>query len=979
MASRITVAATVDDARAAHYLRTIHSLFPTAGITGVSVAQSYIFDAKLSAAERKRVAERLTSPLTERSSTRSVIAPAKYAYAIEIGFHPGVTDNVAKTVRQMAEDTIRRTLKSGEDVYTSVYIFLCGTVEERDLVSIARELHNPLIERASVFAYGEEFPVTVPKVVLHEHQAVDRVDISVGDDELARIGKQGIANHDGTRRGPLALSLNTMRTIQKYFATKKRNPTDIELESLAQTWSEHCKHTIFADPLDEVEEGIYRRYIKGATKAIRKTKGKSDFCVSVFTDNAGGIIFDDKYLVTHKVETHNSPSALDPYGGAITGIVGVNRDSLGFGLGAKPIANVYGFCVGDPKDTAPLYRDEARTQPLLSSRRILEGVVKGINAGGNQSGIPTPLGFVAVDQSYRGKPLVFAGTVGLIPRRVAGRRMYEKKARPGDYVVVAGGRVGLDGIHGATFSSEALASGSPATAVQIGDAITQKKLSDAIVREARDRGLYSSVTDNGAGGISCSVAEMAKECGGCVVELDAVPLKYPGLAPWQIWISESQERMTFSVPKRKWKDLKKLFERHDVEARVIGQFTDSGRCVVKFKKRTIMDLGMEFLHDGRPVERQISKKPVRTLTEPSRKARAVPLRASLLNVLKSPNVGSIAFISQQYDHEVQALSVTKPLEGKGRVNTDAGVIQPLPDSSRGVVLSHGYAPWYSAIDTYAMAAAAIDTAVRNAVAAGASLDHLAILDNFCWSTSNSPERLYELKRAAKACYEIAIAYGTPYVSGKDSMFNDFRGYTKRGEKVHIAALPTLLVSAISVVPDVSKAVTIDLKAEGDGVYVIGETHDELGASEYFATLGGATGASAPRVRAKKNLKAYKALATSIERGIVSSVISVGRGGLGAALSKAVVAGQIGASVDVRTLPGTASSADSVLFSESQGRFVVSVREGQEKQFERALRGVAHAKIGTVGGSHLKITLPKETLKLPVSALASAYRKPFKDW
>ena len=330
--------------------------------------------------------------------------------------------------------------------------------------------------------------------------------------------------------------------------------------------------------------------------------------MSVFKDNSGGIVFDDQYIVTHQVETHNSPSALDPFGGSITGIVGVNRDALGFGLGARPIANVYGFCVGDPEETSVLYRDKALTQPLLPARRILEGVIKGINHGGNQSGIPTPLGFVAVDPRYRGKPLVFAGTVGLIPRKMHGKKMSEKRARVGDYIVMTGGHVGLDGIHGATFSSEVLAEGSPATAVQIGDPITQKKMSDAIVREARDAGLYSSITDNGAGGISCSVAEMAKECGGCVVDLEKVPLKYPGLAPWQIWISESQERMTLAVPPRSWRALKKIFDRHGVEASVIGSFTSAKRCVVRYRGKRIMDIEMKFLHDGRPVTIQKSTK-----------------------------------------------------------------------------------------------------------------------------------------------------------------------------------------------------------------------------------------------------------------------------------------------------------------------------------------------------------------------------------
>lgn len=977
MAARISVTSKVADARAKHILRTLQARFPQAGLTDVMTASVYTIDAKLSDAQVQKIARRLTHPVMEESTIGEVPTPAGYRFAIEIGFLPGVTDNVGRTAREGVEDSIGKKLADQEHVYTSTVLFLFGDLAKSVVEEMALELYNPLIERASIVERGKAIPLIVPEVTLHERATADEVDLEVSDEELAKIGKQGIINADGTRRGPLALSLRAMRVIRDHYRKQKRNPTDIELESLAQTWSEHCKHSIFADPLDEVQEGIYKRYIKGATQKIRKQKGKKDFCVSVFKDNSGGIVFDEKYLVTHKVETHNSPSALDPFGGAITGIVGVNRDCLGFGLGAKPIANVYGFCVGEPTDTSVLYRDQALTQPLLPPRRILEGVVRGINHGGNQSGIPTPLGFVAVDPRYRGKPLVFAGTVGLMPKTLKGKKLYEKKAKKGDLIVHVGGRVGMDGIHGATFSSESLSSGSPATAVQIGDPITQKKLSDAIIREARDRALYNSITDNGAGGISCSVAEMAKECGGAVVQIDKVPLKYPGLSPWQIWISESQERMTLAVPKKNWSALKKIFDRHDVEATVIGEFTGSGKCVVKNKSKVIMDMDMEFLHEGRPIEIQKGKKIVRKNPEP--KAARGSLESSLLQLFSRPNIASTSFIAEQYDHEVQGTSVVKPLHGRGRVTADAGVIQPLPHSQKGIVLSHGYLPWYSDIDTYAMAAASIDTAVRNAICAGASRDYLAILDNFCWSSSNTPERLYELKKSAEAVYDTAVAYGTPYISGKDSMFNDFRGFTEAGQPIHVAAPPTLLISAIGVIDDVSRAQTIDFKMPGDVVYLLGETHDELGGSEYFSMHGG-IGKNVPTVDTKKNTKTYDALARAIKSGLVASATPVGRGGFAAALGRAAIAAQIGAEVDLRKIAGSAKKAESVLFSESQGRVLVSVRPDAVKVFEKACKAIALSRIGTVTEkTELNIALPKETVVTSVRDLTSAYRAPFKDW
>ncbi|PIR84014.1 phosphoribosylformylglycinamidine synthase subunit PurL [Candidatus Kaiserbacteria bacterium CG10_big_fil_rev_8_21_14_0_10_51_14] len=984
MATRILIFSKIPDARAHSYLHTLRARFPESGLKAASLIQVYTIDAKLSDTEVVAAADRLTNPVTETYSIGDV--RSLHPFAIEIGFLPGVTDNVGKTARETIEDAIGREFAGEENVYSSRILFLDGRPTLVDLQDIANELHNPLIERVTICVEPQKIPLVVPRVSLHETVRSDEVDLAVNDEELIKIGKEGIQNPDDTRRGPLSLSLRALKTVRDHFQKLGRNPTDVELESLAQTWSEHCKHTIFADPMDEIKDGIYRHYIKGATEKIRKQKGKKDFCVSVFKDNSGAITFDTEYLVTHKVETHNAPSALDPFGGSVTAIVGVNRDCLGFGLGAKPIANTYGFFVANPEDKTKLFRDPSTAlragkerQPLLPARRILEGVIHGINAGGNQSGIPTPLGCVAVDPSFRGKPLVFGGTVGLIPRKNGKVKLYEKKAKAGDYIVMIGGRVGLDGIHGATFSSESLSAGSPATAVQIGDPITQKKFSDALIREARDSGLYSSITDDGAGGLSGSVGEMAKESGGCDVDLDSVPLKYPGLAAWQIWVSESQERMTLAVPQKNWAALKKIFDRHDVEATKIGTFTNSGRCIVRAKGKVVMDMKLAFLHDGRPIEKQKTKNPKRTFSEVPKSVQDKDLGKTILEILGRPNIGSLSFISQQYDHEVQGTSVTKPLQGRGRVNADAAVLKPVPDSPRGTVLSHGYCPWYSQIDTYAMAAASIDTAIRNAICAGASRDYLAILDNFCWSSSEKPERLWELKQAAKACYDTAVAYGTPFISGKDSMFNDFRGFDARGKSVHIAALPTLLISALGIIPDVEKAMTLDFKRVGDLVYLLGETHDELGGSEYYALLN-QVGKNVPKVDAKKNAKAYDALSKAIQNNLVASAISVGRGGLAAALAKSAIGGKLGAEINLRKIPGKAKEADAILFSESQGRMLVTVRRGAQKEFEKNFKGIAFTHIGeVVQEPSLAVTLPRTKVDVSLSALTESYRSFFKHW
>ena len=956
MANRIEVTQTVSDTRAEVKKKELDSIGFSGKVDDVQIVDIYTVEGDLPKVDLDRVRDMLVNPVFQEGRVNDSFKP-RFDYVVEIGFLPGVTDNVGNTVREGISDLLKREL-NGQIAYSSQLMFLSGNLTREDAQRIGESLANPLIQRIQVKGYDEFIAsdgmgVTVPRVRISEKPGAGLVDLlRASDDDLIDIGKQGIANPDGTRRGPLALDLTYMKTIRGYFESQGRNPTDLELESIAQTWSEHCKHTIFADPIDEFTDGLYKQFIKRATNVVRASKGDKDFCVSVFTDNAGAIDFDDKHLITDKVETHNSPSALDPFGGAITGIVGVNRDAIGFGLGAKPVINRYGFCFADPEDERPLYKGANKTQRMLSPRRIMEGVIAGVNSGGNQSGIPSPQGFIYFDERFKGKPLVFVGTLGLIPRESAGRLSHEKEARPGDYVVMVGGRVGKDGIHGATFSSEAIDSGSPATAVQIGDPITQKKLSDAIVKEARDRGLYTSVTDNGAGGLSCSVAEMAKESGGCYVDLNKVPLKYPGLQPWETWVSESQERMTLSVPKDKWNEFSGLMQRRGVEATVIGEFTDSGRCVVDYDGKTVMDVEMNFLHDGLP-QRPIKTKFTRQRHEEPDFSGLENLTGTLHSMLGRKNVASFEFISQQYDHEVQGGSVLKPLQGRGRVNANTTIVKPVLGSNKGVIISQGLNPSYSDIDAYNMAASAIDTAVRNAVAVGASPDRIALLDNFCWCSSTEPERLGQLKRAVQACYDTAVAYGTPFISGKDSMFNDFKGFDENGKPVKISVPPTLLVSSIAVMDDVRKAVSLDAKMPGDFVYVLGENAEELGGSEYFAMMGEQLrgqrfiGNNVPDVRLVGNKRLYDKFSQALNQGLVASSQSVHRGGLGVALAKTAMGGRLGMEVSLGELRDIGMREDFALYSESQGRLVVTVNPDYASEFENVMKGERVARIGTV--------------------------------
>ena len=616
----------------------------------------------------------------------------------------------------------------------------------------------------------------------------------------------------------------------------------------------------------------------------------------------------------------------------------------------------------------------------------MEGVIAGVNAGGNCSGIPTPQGGVYFDNRFHAKPSVFVRTAGLIPREINGKPSYEKQAQPGDYIVMVGGRVGKDGIHGATFSSESLNEGSPATAVQIGDPITQKKLSDVIIKEARDLNLYTSMTDNGAGGLSCSVAEMAKESGGCHVHLDNVPLKYQGLAAWEIWISESQERMTLSVPKEKWDEFQSLMQRRGVEATVIGEFTNSGKCVVEHQGKNVMDLDIEFLHNGLPARPMTA-----TYTRITHEEPTIPLlenlTGSLHSMLARKNIASTAFISQQYDHEVQGGSVLKPLQGRGRVNADATVTKPLLDSPKAVVTSQGINPSYSDIDTYAMAAATFDTAIRSAVAAGANLDHLAVMDNFCWCSSKDPERLGQLRASLEALYHISVAYETPFISGKDSMFNDFNGYDQDGNPTKISIPPTVLISTISVIDDATKAVSLDAKMVGDLVYILGETHDELGASEYFAQVGEEEkgrgeryiGNVVPQVDVQRNLSLYRSLSQAIQDDLIASAQSVSRGGLAVALAKTAMGGKVGLDISLDNLPGTSSRNDFALYSESQGRIVVTVAPEDQQRFEALMQSHAFAQIGHVTKNEFIIRNQTQNIvSTTVDSLLTSYHSTFGD-
>ena len=766
------------------------------------------------------------------------------------------------------------------------------------------------------------------------------------DNALSKLSKQG----------QLYLSLAEMQTIQRHFRELGREPTDIELETVAQTWSEHCSHKTLAGRIHYVDEhgeqqfqNMLKETIFAATVEIRKRLGADDWCVSVFKDNAGIVKFDDEYNVVFKVETHNHPSALEPYGGANTGLGGVIRDPLGTGMGAKPIANTDIFCFAPPDIPA------ADLPPgVLHPKRVMRGVVSGVRDYGNRMGIPTVNGAVYFDRRYLGNPLVYCGNVGIIPCDKS-----DKQPLPHDYIVAVGGRTGRDGIHGATFSSAELTQESESLsggAVQIGNAITEKMVLDVLLA-ARDQGLYHAITDCGAGGFSSAVGEMGEEIG-AEVWLDRCPLKYEGLSYTEIWISEAQERMILAVPPEKWDELSALCAAEGVEATVIGTFAPTGRLVLKYRDEQVGDLPMSFLHDGRPpVIREAVYQPPPETPLPIPENRDENYTADLLAILGSLNVCSKEWIIRQYDHEVQGGSVVKPLVGVANDGpSDGGVLRPRLNSRRGLVLSCGMNPHYGDYDTYHMAASAMDEALRNCVALGADPRRVAVLDNFCWGNTERPETLGSLVRAALACREIAVAWGTPFISGKDSLNNEFSYLDPSGKRQTIAIPPSLLISALGQVADVSRCVTMDLKQSGNFLYQVGPTSAELGGS-HFSLIHGLRGGSVPRVNIERAHRTFLALHAAIQAGLVRSCHDLSEGGLAVAAAEMCLAGGLGARLFLNQVPHILSPADpslvpTLLFSESNSRFLCEVPAEHSSSFEHHLSTLPHHLIGEVVDSGL---------------------------
>jgi len=940
------------DARGLSLVRDIHDL-GISTVSSVRVMDIYWLDADLPPDKLDLICRcLLADPVTQ---DYQFLAPSttirgkvnKQSHTVEVTYNAGVTDPVEDTIMKAVLDLGVSGVRA---VKTARRYLLQGQLSDEQLETIcSRLLVNPIIQHVV-----EEAIVGFPENPQYRF-ALNQVNILGLDNAGLLKASQRFGFTD-----------DEFQAIVAYFYQQGRNPTDVELETLAQTWSEHCVHKTFKARIKLGEttiDNLLNSTIMKVTDELNQP-----WCLSVFVDNAGVIDFDGRWALCFKVETHNHPSAVEPYGGAATGIGGVVRDPLGTGLGAKPILNTDVFCFASPN-----FPYEELPRGVLHPRRIFKGVRAGVADYANRLGIPTLNGAILFDERYVANPLVFCGTLGLLPKKFSQRG----QQKPGDLVVLVGGRTGRDGIHGVTFASERLTEESSAvsySSVQIGNPIVEKRLID-ILLQARDRRLYSRITDCGGGGLSSAVGEMAAETG-VRVYLDRVPLKYAGLSYSEIWVSESQERMALAVPADCVDELINLFASEGVEATVIGEFTGDRRLQLLYHGNLVCDLSMQFLHQGRPqLDREAVWERPRYI-EPDF-AQPPDLAEALRQILGSWNVCSKEWVIRQYDHEVQGSSVLKPLVGKNNDGpSDAAIIRPLLDSEMGVIVSNGINPKYGEIDPYWMAASAIDEALRQIIAVGGSLHKVALLDNFCWGNTSRPDMLGALVRAAQACYDMAIIYETPFISGKDSLNNEFEFDGKTISIPH-----TLLISAIGIMEDVNKAVSMDFKGAGDLIYILGTTQNELGGSEYFRTRG-FVGNSVPEVNPQRSQGLMDRLSAATGKGLVRACHDCSEGGIGVALAEMAFAGGLGATIYLKAVPlgEPVDRDDFILFSESNSRFLVEVAPENKDDFEQIMGGVSLANIGQVTDSEVIEVYGVDGMKVISASLVElkeAWQKPLR--
>lgn len=831
---------------------------------------------------------------------------------VETGLRPGVTDREgAELVRAAGELGV--TLDAAT---VATRWFVEGDLDDSQVAALAnRVLHNDVIER---WAVG-----ILPPAFTDQSATATPTEVIV----IRGLDEAGLASVNTGRR--LGLDPEEMIVIRDHFTALDRDPTDAEMETLAQTWSEHCAHKTFganitvrdADGTETVINSLMKTFLRTATDTIN-----APWVHSAFVDNAGILAFEDGWDVAIKAETHNHPSALEPFGGSNTGVGGVVRDILG--VSAKPIAVTDILCFGDTDlDPAKL------PGGVLHPARVREGVIAGVGDYGNKIGVANIAGAVVHDPSYTTTPLVFAGCLGLLPTG-----SNPTNAQPGDSIVVFGGAVGRDGVGGATFSSQTMGTETAdiaGSSVQIGDPIVEKGLID-VMMAARDAKLYTAVTDCGAGGLSSAIGEMAETLG-ANVDLQLVPRKYPGLSPWEVWLSEAQERMVVAAADPA--PLVELAQRWGVGVSVVGTFTGEGRLVVTDGDEGLIDLDCSFLHDGRP-QRQMEAVAVDT-SRPDRGAVEVNSTEMLLKLLAHPSIRSNEDIVRTFDHEIMGGTLVRPYAGAAASDEPAGpsdgtvIIPPGTSGKRGIALGIGVNCVIGHHDPEAMAWHVVDEAVRNAVIAGADPAELSLLDNFSWGDPTKPETLGGLVAAVRGCHDAAVAFGAPFVSGKDSLYNVF--VTPDGTPDPVA--PTLVITVMGIVKNLDVVPLTGVVQAGNEVWLVGSLDGQLGGSHLDEILGSDNGGAVP-VGGTQLVETHHQVAAAIRAGLVRSAHDLAEGGLAVAAAEWAFAGRLGLALDV---PETTE----VLFGEGSGRYLLEVAAGDGAKLVELIPGAQN--IGVVHG------------------------------
>jgi phosphoribosylformylglycinamidine synthase subunit PurSL len=889
----------------------------------------------------------LCDQIIQAVSINRPVVPEGYGSSLIIGKLPGVTDDEGVSAAKTMVDFFDIQADESIRIFSQEYYIIENEIPDAILRKAAEDfLCNKLINHISV-NITDNGQIFVPEVQLTVDNTVEVIDIQKDEDALVKISDERL----------LALNAEEMNEVKKYFTDQKtrsirkkknlpENPTDCELEIIGQTWSEHCKHKEFnavieyTHPDGKVEkvDSLFKTFIRGATEKVRtklEENGKN-WLVKVFTDNAGVVKVNEDALFVWKVETHNSPSAIDPYGGAITGILGNNRDPLGTGVGgAKLLFNTDVLCFGHPSFSGDLLKNQ------LHPKRIFEGVRKGIEDGGNKSGIPTVNGAIIFDERYSGKPLVYCGTGGILPPRFNNHKSWLKPVSAGDKIISIGGRVGKDGIHGATFSSRELDEHSPQSAVQIGSPIVQKLASDFMVK-ACAKGLIKTSTDCGAGGLSSAIGELASISNGAIVNLETVKLKYSGLLPWEIFLSESQERMILVVTRQDEKEVSRLAAKMDVEATLIGEFTGDGFLDVRYHGSQVAYLALDFLHDGVP-RKYLFAEMTRRSTDKEVLQSESDYNAVVHKLLASDNIASREFVIRQYDHEVKGKTIVKPLMGKTRkAPQDAGVVRLNFTGREAIAVSNGIMPKFVDADPYASSAGAFDEAIRQIIAVGGELPldssdpncFWSVNDNFCvpdsvYNPVSNPDgrhKLAQLVEMCRALYDMSTYFSIPLTSGKDSMKNDFKAGS-----VKISVPPTILYSAAAKIKDYTKCLTSEFKKPGDLIYQLGKTYLELAGTEY-AKLYNHKGGSVPVVRMEDAMRLYKKVSQVNKKKLLRSVHDISDGGMIIAVIESCFGNDYGASIAYTAK--TDLPVEAVLFAESHSRFIVSVESENQVEFEK---------------------------------------------